>query len=214
MGTRRHRLPRGVAPGREAGILCPMLSEEFGGAGADFGYSAIVIEEIARTNCTGPGFPLHSDIVVPYIEDLATPRAQARMAAEDGGRRDHRRHRHDRAGHGQRPKAMRTTAKRDGDHYVINGSKTFISNGQSRDLVILCAKTDPAAGPQGHQPDLRPRRHARASPKAQPREDRPACAGHLGAVLRGCAGARREPAGRGEQGLLLLIPQPAAENAW
>ena len=48
-----------------AGLLCPMMAPEYGGAGGDFGFSAIIIEEIARTNCTGPGFPLHSDIVVP-----------------------------------------------------------------------------------------------------------------------------------------------------
>jgi len=132
-----------------AGLLCPMMAEEYGGAGGDFGFSAVIIEEIARTNCTGPGFPLHSDIVVPYIEDLATEERKRdwlpRMArgelitaiamTEPGM--------------GSDLKAMRTTAKRDGDHYVINGSKTFISNGQLCDVVIVCAKTDPSAGRKG-----------------------------------------------------------------
>jgi len=132
-----------------AGILCPMLAEEHGGAGADFGYSAVVIEEIARTNCTGPGFPLHSDIVVPYIEDLATPERKrawlpgmargeiiGAIAMTEPGM-------------GSDLKAMRTTAKRDGDDYVISGQKTFISNGQNAGLVIVCAKTDPHAGARG-----------------------------------------------------------------
>ena len=131
------------------GILCPMLAEEYGGAGADFGYSAVVIEEIARTNCTGPGFPLHSDIVVPYIEDLARPERKRewlpRMARGEviGAIAMTE------PGMGSDLKAMRTTAKRDGDHYVISGQKTFISNGQNAGLVIVCAKTDPAAGRRG-----------------------------------------------------------------
>ena len=132
-----------------AGLLCPMLAEEYGGAGADFGYSAIIIEEIARTNCSGPGFPLHSDIVVPYVADLATPARRAewlpRMArgvmigaiamTEPGM--------------GSDLKAVRSTARREGGEYVINGSKTFISNGQNAGLVIVVAKTDPAAGRRG-----------------------------------------------------------------
>jgi acyl-CoA dehydrogenase len=132
-----------------AGLLCPMLSEEYGGAGADFGYSAIIIEEIARTNCTGPGFPLHSDIVVPYIADLATAERKRdwlpRMARGEiiGAIAMTE------PGMGSDLKAMRTTARREGDEYVINGSKTFISNGQLADLVIVCAKTDPSAGRRG-----------------------------------------------------------------
>jgi acyl-CoA dehydrogenase len=131
------------------GLLCPMLAEEYGGAGADFGYSAIIIEEIARSNCSGPGFPLHSDIVVPYIADLATPQRKrdwlpgmargeiiGAIAMTEPGM-------------GSDLKAVRTTARRDGDHYVINGSKTFISNGQNAGLVIVVAKTDPAAGRKG-----------------------------------------------------------------
>ena len=131
------------------GLLCPMLAEEYGGAGADFGYSAIIIEEIARTNCTGPGFPLHSDIVVPYIADLATPERKRewlpRMARGEmiGAIAMTE------PGMGSDLKAMRATARREGDHYVINGAKTFISNGQNAGLVIVCAKTDPAAGRKG-----------------------------------------------------------------
>ncbi len=132
-----------------AGLLCPMLAEEYGGAGTDFGYSAIIIEEIARTNCSGPGFPLHSDIVVPYVADLATQARRAewlpRMARGEliGAIAMTE------PGMGSDLKAVRTTARREGGDYVINGSKTFISNGQNAGLVIVVAKTDPAAGRKG-----------------------------------------------------------------
>ena len=66
------------------GLLCPMLAEEYGGAGGDFGYSRRHHRGDRADQCTGVGFPLHSDIVVPYIADLATAGAQARMAAADG----------------------------------------------------------------------------------------------------------------------------------
>ena len=115
----------------EAGILCPMLAEEYGGAGADFGYSAIVIEEIARTNCTGPGFPLHSDIVVPYIEDLARPERKQEWLPKMARGEIIGAIAMTEPGMGSDLKAMRTMARREGDHYVINGAKTFISNGQN-----------------------------------------------------------------------------------
>ena len=133
----------------EAGLLCPMLAEEHGGAGGDFGHSAVIIEEIARFNASGVGFPLHSDIVVPYIADLAAPERKRewlpRMARGEmiGAIAMTE------PGMGSDLKALRTTARRDGDHYVIDGAKTFISNGQNAGLVIVAAKTDPAAGRKG-----------------------------------------------------------------
>ncbi len=128
------------------GLLCPMLSKEHGGAGGDFGHSAVIIEEIARFNASGVGFPLHSDIVVPYVADLATPERKREwlprmvrgeligaIAMTEPGM-------------GSDLKALRTTARRDGGDYVIDGQKTFISNGQNAGLVIVAAKTDPAGG--------------------------------------------------------------------
>ena len=133
----------------EAGILCPMMSEEYGGAGADFGYSAIVIEEIARTNCTGPGFPLHSDIVVPYIEDLARPERKQDWLPKMARGEIIGAIAMTEPGMGSDLKAVRTRARREGEHYVLNGQKTFITNGQNAGLVIVVAKTDPAAGRKG-----------------------------------------------------------------
>ena len=131
------------------GLLCPMLAEEHGGAGGDFGHSAVIIEEIARFNASGVGFPLHSDIVVPYIADLATPERKRewlpRMARGEliGAIAMTE------PGMGSDLKALRTTARREDGCYIIDGSKTFISNGQNAGLVIVAAKTDPAAGRKG-----------------------------------------------------------------
>jgi acyl-CoA dehydrogenase len=137
---------------REAGaqgLLCPTMPEEYGGAGADFGYSAVIIEEIARTNTSGVGFPLHSDIVAPYLLAYAAEERKRdwlpRMARGEliGAIAMTE------PGMGSDLKAVRTRARREGEHYVLNGQKTFITNGQNAGLVIVVAKTDPAAGRKG-----------------------------------------------------------------
>lgn len=131
------------------GLLCPCLPEEFGGVGADYLYSAIVMEEISRMGLTGIGFGLHTDIVAPYIEHygsetmkqkylpkMVTGEMVGAIAMTEPGA-------------GSDLQGVRTTAVRDGDHYIINGSKTFITNGQHADIVIVVAKTDPSAGAKG-----------------------------------------------------------------
>jgi acyl-CoA dehydrogenase len=133
----------------EQGMLCPCLPEEFGGVGADYLYSAIVMEEISRMGLTGIGFGLHTDIVAPYIEHYGTAELKQKylpkmvtgelvgaIAMTEPGA-------------GSDLQGVRTTAVRDGDHYIINGSKTFITNGQHADIVIVVAKTDPSAGAKG-----------------------------------------------------------------
>ncbi|MBW6398832.1 acyl-CoA dehydrogenase family protein [Roseomonas sp. HJA6] len=131
------------------GLLCPMLAEEYGGAGADFGYSAVIIEEIGRTNASGIGFPLHSDIVVPYVEDLARPEKKRDWLPRMARGEIITAIAMTEPGMGSDLKAVRTTARRDGSDWIINGSKTFISNGQNCGLVIVVCKTDPAAGRKG-----------------------------------------------------------------
>jgi acyl-CoA dehydrogenase len=121
-------------------LLCPALSPEYGGMGGDFLHSVIVIEEISRTNHSGLAAPLHSDIVVPYIESYASEAQKKKylpgcvsgdlitavaMTEPDAGS--------DLA-------SITTTAEEDGDDIVINGSKTFITNGINCDLVIVAAK--------------------------------------------------------------------------
>ena len=131
------------------GLLCCMMPEEYGGSGADFGFSAILIEELTRAHASGIGFPLHSDIVAPYILRYGTEERKRgwlpRMARGEiiGAIAMTE------PGMGSDLKSVRTTARRDNAGYVLNGSKTFITNGQNAGLVIVVAKTDPAAGRKG-----------------------------------------------------------------
>ena len=133
----------------QEGFLLPGAPAEYGGGGGDFGFTAVMIEEIARINATGIGFTLHSDIVAPYILAYATeekkhdwlPRmAKGEMIGAIAMTEP---------GMGSDLKAVRTQARRDGDHYVISGSKTFITNGQNSGLVIVVTTTNPAAGRKG-----------------------------------------------------------------
>ena len=133
----------------EHGFLCPCLPEEYGGSGVDFSYSVIIQEELGKSTCTGisTGVRVHSDIVVPYIEESGTEEQKRKilpgcttgdiimaigMTEPDAGS--------DLA-------AIRTSAVKDGDDYIINGQKIFISNGINCDWVILAVRTDPDAVP-------------------------------------------------------------------
>ncbi|CAE6753083.1 Acyl-CoA dehydrogenase [Paraburkholderia domus] len=134
--------------GRE-GMLCTTLPAEYGGGGGDFGHAAILAEELAYGGVSGLSIGLHSDIIAPYINRLGTEEQKMRWLpkvcageiilaiamTEPGG--------------GSDLKSVRTTAVREGDEYVINGSKTFISNGIVSDMVLVVCKTDPAAGAKG-----------------------------------------------------------------
>jgi acyl-CoA dehydrogenase len=131
------------------GILCPNLAAEYGGAGADFRYSSVVIEEFARAGASGPGFALHSDIIVPYIEHYGSEAQKKRWLPEMAAGRVIGAIAMTEPGAGSDLAGVSTRAVRDGDDYIINGQKTFISNGQLADLVIVVAKTDPARGAKG-----------------------------------------------------------------
>ena len=133
----------------ELGFLCPTVPEEYGGVGADFRYSAVVMEEVSALGLSGIGFSLHSDIVAPYILHYGTEKQKQKylprmvtgelitaIAMTEPGA-------------GSDLQGVRTTAVPDGDHYILNGSKTFITNGQLCDLVIVVAKTDPKEGAKG-----------------------------------------------------------------
>jgi acyl-CoA dehydrogenase len=131
----------------EAGLLGACAPEEYGGAGADFLYDAIVIEEFARVRAHAMMMSLHSDICMPYLTTYASEEQKQRYLpgairgeillgicmTEPGT--------------GSDLAAVETKAIRDGDHYVLSGAKTFISNGQIGDLFIVVAKTDPDADP-------------------------------------------------------------------
>jgi acyl-CoA dehydrogenase len=134
--------------GRE-GLLCTAIDEEWGGAGGDFGHCAIAVEEIAKSGISGPGFYLHSDIIAPYIQRLGTREQKAKWLPKAASGEVILAIAMSEPGAGSDLKAIRTTALRDGDEYVINGSKTFISNGLNCDLVVLVAKTNPELGAKG-----------------------------------------------------------------
>jgi alkylation response protein AidB-like acyl-CoA dehydrogenase len=132
-----------------AGYLCPMLPEEFGGSGVDAGYSAVVMEEVFRIGATGLGFSLHSDIVAPYILHNGSEALKATYLPKMARGEMIGAIAMTEPGAGSDLQGVRTTAVRDGDHYLLNGSKTFITNGFMCDLVIVVAKTDPNAGSKG-----------------------------------------------------------------
>lgn len=132
----------------EAGMLCPTVSEENGGLGLDFGYCAVVNEEMCYAGSSA-GFTLQSDITANYVERLGTPEQRQRwlpgmvsgdvitaIAMTEPGA-------------GSDLQGVRTTAKKDVGDFIINGSKTYITNGQNCDMVIVVAKTDPSAGAKG-----------------------------------------------------------------
>ena len=133
----------------ENGFLCPWVSEEYGGSGAGLEYSIIIAEEINRRDLVGFMSSLHSNIIVPYIDTYGSEEQKRKylpgcvtgeiitaIAMTEPGA-------------GSDLAALRATAVKDGDQYILNGQKTFISNGINSNLVIVAAKTDTSAGYKG-----------------------------------------------------------------
>jgi alkylation response protein AidB-like acyl-CoA dehydrogenase len=138
-----------LAAGR-AGLLGIEIDEKYGGGGSqDYRYYVILGEELARAGAHGPGFAVHNDIIGPYLQRLATPEQCERWLPGYCAGEIITAIAMSEPGAGSDLQGMRTSAVRDGDHYVLNGQKTFISNGQLCDLVIVAARTDPEAGYRG-----------------------------------------------------------------
>jgi alkylation response protein AidB-like acyl-CoA dehydrogenase len=133
----------------EAGMLCSHIPEEYGGMSADFLYSAVVIEEQARLGLTGVGFSLHSDIAAPYILHYGSEAQKQHYLPKMVSGEVVTAIAMTEPGTGSDLQGVKTTAVLDGDEYVINGSKTFITNGWLADMVIVVAKTDPKGGAKG-----------------------------------------------------------------
>ena len=132
----------------EAGLLCPTMPEAYGWLGLYFGFNAVVGEELTYAGSSA-GITLQSDITADYflsygseeqkqhwIPKLVSGEAVSAIAMTEPGT-------------GSDLQGVKTTAKKDGNHYVINGSKTYITNGQNADVVIVVAKTDPKEGAKG-----------------------------------------------------------------
>ena len=132
-----------------AGLLCMTTPEEYGGAGADRYYSAILIEEQAYAGLSGPGFSLHSDIVAPYIYSYGSEEQKKKWLPRMASGEVITAIAMTEPGTGSDLQGVKTTAVRDGNELVVNGQKTFITNGQNADLVIVVAKTDPSQGAKG-----------------------------------------------------------------
>lgn len=133
----------------EAGLLCASMPEAYGGAGGSFAHEAVLIEQLGRRGIDGWGIVLHNAIVAPYIlhygteeqkqrwlPRLATGELVGAIAMTEPGT-------------GSDLQGVKTTARRDGNHYVVNGSKTFITNGGTANFVIVVSKTDPGKGSKG-----------------------------------------------------------------
>ncbi|HEV7897710.1 MAG TPA: acyl-CoA dehydrogenase family protein [Planosporangium sp.] len=133
-----------------AGLLGMDVDTEYGGGGQrDFRYNAVLDEEMIGAGLTGPGFGLHNDVIAPYLTELTAPAQRKRWLPRFCSGEMITAIAMTEPGAGSDLAGVRTTAVRDGDEYVINGQKTFITNGEHADLVIVVAKTDPERGAHG-----------------------------------------------------------------
>lgn len=124
------------------GFLCPMVGERYGGAGADFGYSVVINEELEKVGSSLIGIGLHNDIVVPYFTQYGTEEQKKRWLPKCVSGECITAIAMTEPGAGSDLASIRTTARKEGDYYVVNGEKTFITNGIHADLVIVVCKTD------------------------------------------------------------------------
>jgi alkylation response protein AidB-like acyl-CoA dehydrogenase len=133
----------------ENGFLCMSMPEAYGGADADRLYAVTQFEVLARGGFTGIGFGLHSEIVAPYLLNYGTDEQKQRFLPRLASGELIGAIAMSEPAAGSDLQGIQSTARRDGDHYVLNGSKTFITNGWHADLVIVVAKTNPQAGAKG-----------------------------------------------------------------
>ena len=133
------------------GLLGMDVPEQYGGGGVkDFRYNCVVGEETTRAGASGVGFTLHNDVVAPYLLNLTTDEQKERWLPRFTSGEMITAIAMSEPGAGSDLQGVKTSARRDGSDFVINGSKTFITNGINSDLVIVVCQTDPEAGARGY----------------------------------------------------------------
>lgn len=132
----------------EQGYLCPDIEEQYGGSDVDWGFSVVINEEIEKVGSGTVGIGLHNDIVVPYITAYGTDEQKKRWLPKCTAGEIITAIAMTEPGAGSDLASISTTAKLEGDTYIVNGAKTFITNGIHSDLVIVACKTDPNAQPK------------------------------------------------------------------
>jgi len=133
----------------ELGLLCIDMPEKYGGGGLDFSFSALFIEELAKKGVSGPGFSLHSDVIAPYLLKYGSeaqkqkylPKMAAGQLITSLGMTE--------PNCGSDLQAITTSAVDKGDHYLVNGQKTFITNGYMSDMSLVAVKTKPGTEKEG-----------------------------------------------------------------
>src|SRR6476620_2237373 len=133
----------------QAGLLCASMPEEYGGSGGSFAHEAVISRALSLAGFDTFGAPLHSGIVAPYILHYGTEEQKKRWLPKLASGEMVGAIAMTEPGTGSDLQGVRTSAKKSGNGYVLNGSKTFITNGQHANLIIVVAKTDPKAGAKG-----------------------------------------------------------------
>src|SRR5271165_3436076 len=133
----------------EAGLLCLAVPEAYGGAGGDFRHEIVLMEQMVRKDVSGFLASLHSTIVAPYILHYGSEEQKRKWLPKMASGEFIGAIAMSEPGAGSDLQGIKTSARLDGNHYVLNGQKTFISNGQLADLIIVVAKTDPSRGAKG-----------------------------------------------------------------
>jgi acyl-CoA dehydrogenase len=145
-----HRVDRELWTSAGAGgFLCASMPEAYGGAGGSFAHEAVMIAELGRQGLDGWGIILHNAIVAPYLLHYGTEEQKTRWLPRLASGELVGAIAMTEPGAGSDLQGVRTQAKRDGNHYVINGAKTFITNGGTANFIIVVSKTDPAQGAKG-----------------------------------------------------------------
>jgi acyl-CoA dehydrogenase len=133
----------------ENGLLCASMPEEFGGSAGSYAHETAILEAISHVGVDGFGIALHNSIVAPYIQHYGSEEQKAKWLPKMATGELIGAIAMTEPGAGSDLQGVKTSAKKDGNHYVVNGSKTFITNGQLANLIIVVTKTDPAAGAKG-----------------------------------------------------------------